>query len=836
MKSFKYLFVLLLLFFSHYFSASSNLKMKPIDYDFNGVVISDKNVIAYSDAGYCMITTDKGNTWMEKEVYDYGSIQSLIDKDDALWGVMDIGVFLKSTNNGISFETHSFEIEKGDTCFTLAVSDNNLFVRTKNKILKYDKQYNLLAEFDDPIIKCDTMAQELYKIYISPFKYMTYIENNLLVSVSKQPYNGTGYNNGNGDILVLDNDLKVLDTIDLIEKVQSVMNKRSVDFTKYRDFYGHELNTAFEYKDGYVFIIKSLPFFVDKTFSDWDYFFKDSDIGRYYHAPNTRFNFVPCDIRNDKYYCAYNDVNKSIYYIKNFYGKGTFFSTKGICRYNEEIDSLGILGELFDNSYYTSQAVGMSRMDAITFSLRTKNMVVLDDSFVVFAGLNKTILQSKELGKNWELVSHINNPWKILSISNDSTFYYLELFYKQIIRTIDGGKTLLPVEVDTLEHYPYFQDLDYSEFIFTMDEEGRGIFTCKFNGGNVIYTTIPELAYTEDFGRTYKWKHCDSMRLSFTTSLSNIIDFEKKWILALNYRNNDSTRIVCYTKDTFEYEHISTDTTMIIHHILADDPQNFFVFADVFDDEDQTYEVRKTEDGSKKWQTVCTINHPVNSLHHYTHSKDSIFISTINPNRVYLFDRNRNTIDTLFRDDDTKYRNLQLLCISDHFFIIGDSTIYKNTNRNDLSQWQKEEWEYGTPLFVACKFIKGNMVLVEMGDEKHPIRQYKLTIDQPTSVSESVEFKETAHFYAARPYPLPAKNSVRSKVFWDSDYRIENAWIRIYDILGQEVSTKDMIKVENIESYSAEVVWDCSQMNPGIYFIVLDYHGQTKTIPVVVGR
>jgi len=143
-----------LIFVIPYYSLATNdFTTTPLNMDFNGVVISDTNIIAYSDNSAILITTNRGNSWEQKSIYDYGSIEVMIDKEDALWGVMDIGVIIKSTDHGVNWTTHRIGLDKGDSCKYLAISDDNIFVRTKDRIVQYDKDYKYLNEYKNSLLE-----------------------------------------------------------------------------------------------------------------------------------------------------------------------------------------------------------------------------------------------------------------------------------------------------------------------------------------------------------------------------------------------------------------------------------------------------------------------------------------------------------------------------------------------------------------------------------------------------------------------------------------------------------------------------------------------------------
>ncbi|MCX7759291.1 MAG: hypothetical protein N2169_06775 [bacterium] len=105
----------------------------------------------------------------------------------------------------------------------------------------------------------------------------------------------------------------------------------------------------------------------------------------------------------------------------------------------------------------------------------------------------------------------------------------------------------------------------------------------------------------------------------------------------------------------------------------------------------------------------------------------------------------------------------------------------------------------------------------------------------PTEVEYEILMRE--NFYAAPARPNPANDIVKAGIYWDAKiFDVENAEKSIYDIMGNKVGDKKELQVTNIQPYSAEIVWICSKVSSGLYFIVLNYNGQTRTIPIVVSR
>jgi hypothetical protein len=105
-----------------------------------------------------------------------------------------------------------------------------------------------------------------------------------------------------------------------------------------------------------------------------------------------------------------------------------------------------------------------------------------------------------------------------------------------------------------------------------------------------------------------------------------------------------------------------------------------------------------------------------------------------------------------------------------------------------------------------------------------------------TSVAEQIEVKNEGHFYAAKPVPIPASEFTKIKIYWDSDFDIVNAYKEVYNNIGSKMKQESNLFIENIQQNNAELIWDCSKVPSGVYFIVINYYGTSRFIPVLVGR
>jgi len=111
---------------------------------------------------------------------------------------------------------------------------------------------------------------------------------------------------------------------------------------------------------------------------------------------------------------------------------------------------------------------------------------------------------------------------------------------------------------------------------------------------------------------------------------------------------------------------------------------------------------------------------------------------------------------------------------------------------------------------------------------------YNFVIDIPTTVEQEIEVQ--TKFFNFPPYPNPAKNIVKTEIYWDLRHDIEKSDIGIYDYKGVRVSDKNDFTIDFRNSSSGILTWDCSKYDSGVYFIVIKHGDATRTIPVVVSR
>ena len=90
------------------------------------------------------------------------------------------------------------------------------------------------------------------------------------------------------------------------------------------------------------------------------------------------------------------------------------------------------------------------------------------------------------------------------------------------------------------------------------------------------------------------------------------------------------------------------------------------------------------------------------------------------------------------------------------------------------------------------------------------------------------------YFYFSTPYPNPARNQININVYWETNDYIDAKNIDIYNYLGEKANSEDDIRLELLGDSNGKLIWDCSKVKSGIYFIYPKIRNVRYCIPVVV--
>jgi hypothetical protein len=165
-------------------------------------------------------------------------------------------------------------------------------------------------------------------------------------------------------------------------------------------------------------------------------------------------------------------------------------------------------------------------------------------------------------------------------------------------------------------------------------------------------------------------------------------------------------------------------------------------------------------------------------------------------------------------------------------FAIGDTLFYIK----DL--YNTQSWAYR----ILSDSGKMYDPIVKFGDKfisgfKNKFGNFGLSlISFPDTVLLSVKdypVEKRDYLYSMPPYPIPATNRVQAEIYWDTGLDINNAEIKIYNIYGEEISSKNSIEIIPESNWYGKLIWNCEGNEPGVYIITINYGTEKKAIKVI---
>ncbi len=789
-------------------SFSNDLEIMPVKINFHGAVSSGTNLIGYGDFGTILLSTNRGRSWEQKTITPNGDIRQMLDINDTLWAMTDNGYILLSYDNGLNWKNNKLENEFDDKFYNFCVNKNSIYIRTKNKVLRFDKKFNFLDEYTDSLLN--------YENNDWPYSITTYHAYRLIETSGNKIILSVNTDN-TGKLLVLSENLK---KIRVVELNQYIGHKEWL----------YECREKFLYKDREVWQIGTRLYYSNDDFTEWTYIFPDSTIGDYFS--DRSLNSFTFNIIDDNIYVSYKEPSVI---VKRGTGTSIQNYNIGIKKYNETNNSFENIGGMFENDYYTIYPV-TDQQDGISGVCSINKLLVHEDSVFVLVGANKTLLQSTDKGKNWELISYLSGTPRLTI--KDSDIYYINSGYlkNELNISHDKGQTFQPAKYKFVSSTGYLQTFS-SILSFYLDVSGYG-----FVLGNNKRNSSKNIMKTSDGAKSFEFLSDDGPYV-FEDNMenTNICHLQDKYIFALTYHYMDYDRYYNYLfqidSGNNTIKNITIDSNNIFRYIIGESPERYQALVSTNLDEDydnRNFEIWETIDSGKTFTSIHSMKQDFEIHDIFRHNSDTIFISTLNENNVFLYDRTRKKFELIFSDNSKIYNNLQLITIGNKFYILGDGIFLENTDKNDLTQWKTIEWNYGKPHFYSV--ISGkNIFIAEFEDDLYDKNYYLFKMKESTD-APAVEIRYETHFYAQPSYPNPVKDIVRSKVYWDLNFEPEESIVGVYNIFGELVDKKEKVFVSNICINSAILEWDSTGNGNGIYFIIVKYHGKMMSIPVVVIR
>src|SRR6185295_13700711 len=93
------LLLLISIFCSKQISKADEFELMQLKINFNDVISSGQNIIAYGNSGNYLISTDKGNKWNQYNISGTANISQLVNRNDTISGILEEGFIIRSFDN-----------------------------------------------------------------------------------------------------------------------------------------------------------------------------------------------------------------------------------------------------------------------------------------------------------------------------------------------------------------------------------------------------------------------------------------------------------------------------------------------------------------------------------------------------------------------------------------------------------------------------------------------------------------------------------------------------------------------------------------------------------------
>ncbi|MBS1538545.1 MAG: hypothetical protein JST20_12445 [Bacteroidetes bacterium] len=814
--------------------------------DFRGVVSNGKNIICYGDYGIMTYTLNFGQTWNQLNIGDRYSIKKINNIGNDFIGATEHSL-IKSTTNGLTWVNKEI-FDSSATVIDMAIVNNTVFLLTNNGVFLADSALNLNSQ---PLLELDINAEYTELETDGKDMYIIYNKKNLIHYSM---------------------DTKQLDTTNLINVTSpSCGNCTNITNLKLSGNTVYVMVNSKVDKDNYLKIVKS-----DNKGKNWENLTNHLFLNGYYIIDNNTISvikpkplyynnsvlFGPEYIKIDTSHFVIDTSDYSVINVKDGIDRAIY--------YNSSFTSPTVFNEIINVNTDTLIAVGTNKMIVMSNNGgRTWEMKSFFSSFS--EGIDFTSFPTKEIGYVLNRLSFYKTkdggvtwlPQKYKEYPQfsglaPSSFYfnsigqgYIKIVTKNvadtnILVTNDNGETYNLQYNDSSSHFKF--DNNYPNGMKFRNGKGLGdiilyvLARSEKDSNGVLSNNYTVLRYDNNF------RLIDTVRLNCNVLISTVVTKDSSIIcLALNSKGSNKTDSSGKPND-YSYSYFllksvdkgktwdSLKVNVPIYQTLTKsaDNINHYYLNSVFSNcvaQSNNYILYPTYSQSYT-------NQGYNLIYRYDYVNnifDSVKIPTqLNSYPNTIFDFNSKVVATSNFNNFFYSKNIG-----------GNNPIWDSVKGEDIFT----NWDGYNPLFLgndqdavlSSHIFNDTSGFLIIGTSRNGIggKEFKMNIvklSENTGIN-SVENpridEERVFLWNYEPYPLPGKNIINSKIFWNRYYNIENATINVYGVYGTNTNSKN-IKINKIQDYMGILEWDCSDVPSGIYIINISLEGESRSFPVMV--
>jgi|GEM_PF-1597395 len=760
-------------------SFSGNFEITPIIFNFKGATVEKNITVAFADHGSALISTDNEVSWQQKRIFKSGEIINVFIENNNITAFNDKGEIAISNNSGTSWIVNS-KLE--DSILAVVKYTDGYFIRMRNKLMTISNQFEKLNEIQ---IESKALTRKGFYYYPTYNKSILFSDNKFVAEFDSCVF------------IRFDNYLTPIDTLKLLEKVN----------------FGKSLS-------GYRIFAESNEIYLKYSYS----------IGGGIYSAVFKTN----DFKNIE------KVADSLS-AENFYSirKGKLYS-------------LGIIPDkkLIDTTKLTDREISYLFKESI---VANDKLYILGD-YKIF-----TILNLKD--STIKAISDFSRAsFRIPDQINDSTYIFYSIPEPSIYKSENNGVTILPTIDKYASNLSKFHSFNMSNNYYDKVSDNLYFF-------GVGYWTDDALMLTsKDRGKT------------FDSTILNGVNFKEKGRMQVYYRNafsNYNNNIqkrgdefiipVGYWSSTFStsrtiFSSIVTintsgelvkrimDSNIVFNHVYSKDINSYLVHS--CSTIDSLSQIIYSINGGQSWDIIhkYPINEIVSRVYNIEVKGKKYLALTHNDYAKYpesniafldIVDIETNEYFRLMKwDSDTipEYGFYGIAVTSDggNAYISFQDTLFVT---DDL--FNKKNWNYhllpenGRVTNPLKKF--GNKFYCRYKDNETPWSNNTFWIEPLDKLISSVEnIEDINYLYTMPPFPNPSTNTITTKIYWDSSIDINLENIGIYDIMGNKIHSNDNIRLEKLNNYSGNLIWDTSNQPKGTYLLKFQHGNNSKTAKIMV--
>ncbi|MCX6147252.1 MAG: sialidase family protein, partial [Candidatus Kapabacteria bacterium] len=775
--------------FSSEIESKFNFKEKAPFIDYIGCVIANNNIICYGTNSSYVISSDEGYTWKQGKIATVGTIVKLEYVDSMILGFSLEGHSIKSTDFGKTWQINQLNII--DSAYDVQFDSGYFFVRGYNSICVIDKSFNLISKFKDSIL---TRSYKMFNTNLLSRNYINIIEN----------------------YIYFDNTTSKLISLN---KIDFINNKIVLDSLVICDTCKNGVSGIIEINGKLIFSIYMNNPTDKKNTLLYEYNTKTKTIKELTNEEFTRFRSKTFYLKNEMYQ-AYKDYSGKYPY--------EYFKLN-LNKFNKIKDTL--------ESFSTSEILPTSISSV-------NDLKLFRDSILIAVMSKKTIMISRDLGKNWETISTNNiTIYENCTIESDS----LKLFYDKfvIFKSFDDNITFKNQVYNSNSSAIKKLSALKTRYI---DKSGKivMIFTVSSDPDNNV-------AISNDFGKTYEFKN--QTLLNYSGGDYNYFNkVDDKFINIINFNphykefNKNYFHFSKYNEN-MDYLSKQTDSINYIHTAVFKNETTGFLISTLNDSLGGRIEILQHNELQTKWdrKTTQKIKIPLTTkgtfsliVNEIGISKDSViivyqynlFTSDTTFTNVFLYDNKSEKFETIYQNANLNSKPNIFLDFKSKFIIAGMNFYMENNNRNNLLDWKIYTVKDSSNWSWSKASEDEKYYLVNYSSSTIPASTYKLTLSSSSKIESQTE--DQTYFYSYPPFPIPAKNELKSLIYWDMSYNIDDSEIGVYDIYGNKVANREKIGISKLNGYSGYLTWDCSGASTGVYMIQIKHGTNTHNIRAMV--